>query len=299
MTKAVYEIASAAGLDAALRDLRGYWKLWSACLLHKACLPTLSGLIVTRSDPQLDKDIDVFLHGIEAAEALIRHDIKNEGPPYPRGGFVVPERLLPEIIDFFFRLSRIVAIYEPADPVLNSYNLNILFQTAADVWIEVVGPGFDASDLQRGDLSPHEVFSAALSTDGKVSELRRINGVDKATYEESRKLRIRKLKQKFQEWPTPELARKLYSSLKLPLEMDEYLKNLRSPLAKAKTYAPISQAVVINTVGAIVNSNVIGIFQRETGADFPLNFSTSFVENGRQVYWDIVSPKLKFRGLKL
>src|SRR5207253_7438575 len=70
-----------------------------------------------------------------------------------------------------FRQNRIVAVYEPADPLLNSYNLNLLFESPTKVCVEVLGPGFDASDLQRGDLSPHQVFSILLS---QRSEERRV-----------------------------------------------------------------------------------------------------------------------------
>ncbi len=189
---------------------------------------------------------------------LIRHDIQNEAPPYPRGGFLVPKRLLPEILAFFFGFNRVVAVYEAADPVLNGYNLNLLFESATNIW----------------DLSPHEVFSITISPDGKIAELRRVSAIDDATYEESRQLRVRKLQKKFQESPTPELARRIYADLKFSSTLEEYLKNLSSPLFKAKTYVPISQALVTNTVDAILNSNIIELFLRETGAGFPLNFST-------------------------
>jgi len=295
----VYDLTAAADLDAALHDLRGYWKFWSACLLQKVSLPTLAGLILTRPDPQLHEQLHGFLKRIDARTVLIRHDVQNEVPPYPRGGFVVSERLLPYVLDFFFGLRRIVAAYEPADPLLNSYNLNLLFESAAEVLVEVVGPGFDASDLQRGDLSPHEVFSIVISGDGKVARLKRANGVDKKTYQESRQLRLKKIQRKFEQSPTPELARLIREDLKFPSTVEEYLEKLRSPLSQTELYVPISETLVAHTVTAIVNSGVIKLFQGETGVGFPLNFSTSLIDEGkRQVYWDIVSPKLKFQGLK-
>ena len=299
MIEPVYDLTAAAGREAALRDLRGYWKLWSACLLQKTGLPTLRGMIVTRRSAKIEAEIHNFLQRIKASKALIRHDIQHEAPPYPRGGFLVPEHLLPETLDFFFRLHRIVAIYEPADPLLNSYNLNVLFATGTDARVEVLGAGFDASDLQRGDLSPHEVFSIVISARGKIAGLRRVKAVDKKTYEESRQLRLKKIQRKFEESPTPELARQIREDLKFPATLGEYLKRLPSPLSKAEPYALISEALVGDTVAAIVNSNVITLFQSETGVGFPLNFSTSLIDKGkRQVYWDIVSPDLKFEGLK-
>jgi hypothetical protein len=295
-----YDLQDEPSLRSALRDLKGFWKLWSACLLQNASLPTLRGLIVTRrSSPEVEKQVHNLLDAVKATKALIRHDIRNEAPPYPRGGFLVPERLVPKVLDFFFGLNRIVAIYEPADPLLNSYNLNVLFETTAKVWVEVVGPGFDASDLQRGDLSPHEVFSIVISAVGEVAELRRVSVVDERTYEGSRRLRLKKIERKLEEWPTPELAQQIRENSKVPLTLREYLKALHSPLSKVEPYIPVSEAIGGSTIAEIVNSDVIKLFQCETGVGFPLNFSTSQIDEGRrQVYWDIVSPGLKFQGLE-
>jgi hypothetical protein len=39
-------------------------------------------------------------------------------------------------------------------------------------------------------------------------------------------------------------------------------------------------------------------YHQETGTEFPLVISSSFVNKGRrQVFWDIVSPSLKFEGM--
>jgi hypothetical protein len=53
-------------------------------------------------------------------------------------------------------------------------------------------------------------------------------------------------------------------------------------------------------LSAIVESGVINRFLDSTGVSFPLNFCTSMVDHGkRQVFWDIVSPALKYQGLRL
>jgi hypothetical protein len=207
--------------------------------------------------------------------------------------------LLTDVLNFFFGLNRIVAIYEPADPLLNSYNLNLLFETAADVWVEVVGPGFDASDLQRGDLSPHEVFSLVISGDCKVVRFQRVRRVDEKEYGESKRLRQQKIRRKLKELPTSQLAHEIRTDFGFPERLEEHLKAQRSPLYGAERYVPIPEDLLTETVAAIVNSHVIEFFRAETNVGFPLNFSTSLIDRGkRQVYWDIVSPALKFQGLR-
>lgn len=287
-----------ADLPAAITDLKGFWKLWSACLLQSVSLPTLRGIILTRSYRGLKDDSHRFLRSIGATNALIRHDMRDEKPPHPRGGFVVSESLLHEVLGFFFSQKRIVAVYEPADPLLNSYNFNLLFESATGVCVEVLGPGFDASDLQRGDLSPHEVFSISLSPNGAITEIHRVRRVDQLEYETSKQLRWQKVRRNLEQLPTPHLARAIRSDFKLPEKLEEHLRTLPSPLFEAQHYVPISEALLLNTISDIVDSGIINLFSRSTGIGFPLNFSTSLINGGRrQVYWDIVSPALKFQGL--
>ena len=293
-----YNLQSAGDIPAAIRDLKGFWKLWSACLLQSVSLPTLRGIIVTRDYHALGRDLHGFLRSIDASSALIRHDMHNEKPSYPRGGFLVREQLLPKILDFFFRLNRIVAVYEPADRLLNGYNLNVLFNDATSACVEVVGPGFDASDLQRGDITPHEVFSIVLSTNGKIARSECTHRVNKEAYQESKRLRREKIRQRMQGSPTPKLAHEMRGGLEVSETTEEHLKAVGSPLCLVEEYTPISKMVITETVRAIVNSQVIDLFQGEAQVGFPLNFSTSFIDRGkRQVFWDIVSPSLKFQGM--
>jgi len=293
-----YDLTDFRQVQSALRELRGFWKLWSACLLQTVSLPTLRGIIVTRWYPEIVEEIHRFLRSAQATKALIRHDIRSESPPYPRGGFLAPEGLLSDVLNFFFDADRIVAVYEPADPLLNSYNLNVLFESVSNVWVEITGPGFDASDLQRGDLSPHEVFSISLAGNGEIREIDRIRRVDQPEYEESKRLRWEKIRRRLEQSPTSAIAHAIRTDLGLPKSLKKHLEALRSPVVESGPYIPIPESLVTGTVATIINSGVIELFCSETSAGFPLNFSTSLIDRGkRQVYWDIVSPALKFQGL--
>jgi hypothetical protein len=294
----IYDLSKPENLKAALLDLRGFWKLWSACLLTKCGLPTLDGVIVTGPYPELQEDVHRFLKTVGSAEALIRHDKRPEKPPYPRGGFLVGEPLLHDAIKFFFSLSRIVAVYEKADPLLNMHNINLLFENERDVSVEVVGPGFDASDLQRGDITPHEIFSISLSAEKVISRIKLVQRVDQAAYEESLTYRKDKIKKRLASSPTEALARKIRANLRIPDDLDAHLKAIGSPLCQSTSYQPVPEKLLRDTVTKIVDSPVLSRYAKMTGAGFPLNFSTSLVNKGsKQVFWDIVSPALKFQGL--
>jgi hypothetical protein len=289
-----YDLRKSTDLDEGLRDLRGFWKLWSGCLLSKCGLPTLRGFILFVPH----QGAAHLIRKLGSTTVLLRHDKRLESPPHPRGGFLVGGKLIDETIKFFFDHDRIVGVYETADPLLNMYNLNLLFESDRDVCIEVVGPGFDASDLQRGDLSPHETFSVRISPAGEVSEVRLVRRVDQTTYEESVILRKDKIRKKLESAPSVDLAPRIRKSLGIPEDLDAHLQRVGSPLCEFESYQPVSQNVLRDSVNKVLGSGIIGEYFARTGVGFPLVFSTSFVNRGdKQVFWDIVSPALKFEGL--
>ncbi len=234
-----------------------------------------------RAYDSLDRDLNRFLRDIGAASALIRHDRRNEAPPYPRGGFLVPEAKLLQAIHPFFSDDRIVAVYEPINRLQNGHNLNLLFRSTDEVLVEVAGPGFDASNLQRGDITPHEVLAVQVSPNGVPKKIAVVYQTTDEEYRRSVRARIEKL----QEFPT-------FS------EADTDDETLRSDLLRTQTYQPISRNLIKQTLIAIVSSGFIQRFTELAGVGFPINISTSYVEHGRrQIFWDAIAPSLKFEGL--
>jgi len=178
------------------------------------------------------------------------------------------------------------------------HNMNLMFESDREVCVEVVGPGFDASDLQRGDLSPHETFSIGLSPEVGVSELKLVRRVDQKAYQESVILRKDKIRKKLETAPSADLARRIRHDLGIPEDLDIHLQRIGSPLFDSQSYQPVSEDLLRDTVTKVVSSRVIDRYSTSTGVGFPLVFSTSLVNRGRkQVFWDIVSPALKFEGL--
>jgi hypothetical protein len=298
LISSLFDLQDPAAIEAALRELRSFWKLWSDCLLRSSDLPTLKGVVVTGPHTELKGNLEKFLRSIGSKIVLVRHDKKTEAPPYPRGGFLVGDDLLEQTVRFFFKFARIVAIYEPADPLLNLHNMNLLFESDRQVSVEIVGPGFDASDLQRGDLSPHEAYSARLAQDGNVSELKLLQRIDTRAYRQSVVERKAKIKNKLETAPSVDLACRIRRSLTIPEDLNSHLRHIDSPLLKYDSYQPISKNLVRDTITQVLSSKVIERFKTLTGVGYPLVFSTSLVNRGqKQVFWDIVSPALKYQGL--
>jgi hypothetical protein len=294
-----YDLQAEGGTARVLKDLRGFWKFCSTCLLNSHGLPSLQGVFILQQYPGIKDDIQNFLNCISSTTTLVRHDKFPEAPPYPRGGFLVGKKLLPEILEYFFSLNRILALYEPMDPLLNGHNLNLLFENEHEIKVEVVGPGFDMSDIKRGDLSPHETFLVQLSDDGEIIKTKLLQRVNEMAYVESVKERKIKIQEKLYSAPEPNLAHKIREDLGISDDLEEHLKEIGSPLYNSRIYKPISEAILRDTIKKIVESNIINAYASLTAAKFPFVFSTSFVNKGqRQVFWDIVSPTLKYQGLR-
>lgn len=276
-----YNLAQFGELELAIRELRGYWKLWSACLLRSVGLSTPRGLIVTRAHDSLERDLHKFLRDIGAASALIRHDRRKEAPPYPRGGFLVPQAELLQVIQSFLSDTRIVAVYEPLNRLQNGHNLNLLFRSADEVLVEVAGPGFDASNLQRGDITPHEILTVQITSSGFAEKISVVHRTTDEEYRRSVTVRIDKLRE------FPKFS-----------EEDSSGEQLRYHLMRTQTYQPISRDLIKKTLVEIVSSGFIQRFIELTGVGLPINISTSYVDRGeRQIFWDAMAPSLKFEGL--
>ena len=275
-----YDLDQPQHLSMALEELRGYWKLWSACLLKSVSLPTPRGIILCRIN-SVQRRLQEFLGRNDVTTALIRHDRQNEAPPYQRGGFLVPQERLLTTVRSFLSEGRIVAVYEPFNRLENGYNLNLLFQSIDEVLIEIAGPGFDASNLQRGDITPHEVLNVELSGSGSIRAIAVVRRTTNEEYRRSVRTRIDKFQEFSSTWQNQSKDQSLCSSL-----------------LQTQEYRPVPRSLLIESITAIVESRFIQRFDELTGVGLPLNISTSYVNRGkRQVFWDATGPSLKFQGL--
>ena len=170
---------------------------------------------------------------------------------------MAPKAKLLQAIQPFLSEDRIVAVYEPINRLQNGHNLNLLFRSADDVLVEVAGPGFDASNLQRGDITPHEVLAVQISPNGMPKKIDIIHQTTDEEYRRSVMVRIEKL----QELP------KIF-------ENDRGDERLRSDLLRTQTYRPISRNLIKETLIEIVSSGFIQRFTRLAGVGLPINIST-------------------------
>lgn len=293
--KNTYYIHNSFDIDLALIDLKGYWKFWSFILLHKVNLPALNGAIFTSNYNNIHSDIASLFRMLESDQLLFRHDKKPEKPPYPRGGFFVSAETWEHVLAEYFHANRIVALLEPFNSLCNSHNFNIFFHDYSSVIVEVIGPGFDASDLQRGDISPHEVYKLDIENFGKKITGSMLHIADNDQYTQSVLARRDKIANRLTTSNDKVFTRYCELFLDRDDALDKYLIEVGSILPKALIYNKIGLTYIIGLIRQLLKSGVIEEFYNGTDILFPLNFSASIVNPGnRLIFWDIVSPNLKY-----
>lgn len=153
--KGVYHLSG----PEAPKELEGYYKISSIYLLHRYRLPTLDGLVIMQWDKSIAEYVFEYLRQKGWKDVVIRTDKKEETGGYIRGGYLCPVEKLEKEVVAILKLGRIVAILEPVNKYENLYGVNWLISIKDQYVIaEVVGPGFDISDINRGDTCPHEII---------------------------------------------------------------------------------------------------------------------------------------------
>lgn len=144
-------------LITALNDLEGYNKFMSVLYLCYLGLPTLPGVIVTNGSGF--SAVQSYFANRGETHVLLRTDSRDETGVYPRGGNLIKiTRILRESRKYLAN-GRILLLLAPRSRYDNLYSINALFTPDTDkIYLEIVGAGFDASDLNRGDISPHETI---------------------------------------------------------------------------------------------------------------------------------------------
>ncbi len=137
-------------------SITDYPKLASIIRLRKVGLPTLPGFVVRELTPQVLRFFSAWLKDTNSERLSLRFD-----SPKPDDH----KRLLganPTISE----LSRMADLFVPPvvgmvlaenDRFRQGHSILVSFEEMG-IRCEVVGPGFDAADITRGRLSPHEIF---------------------------------------------------------------------------------------------------------------------------------------------
>lgn len=281
--------------------LNGYWKTVSILYLRLLRLPVLNGFVITKLNREVMNALNLFCMKYGYSELLLRHDRKPEIPTYPSGGYLVKFSELEKEIDKFLKDNRIVILLEPKSPYEDLYSVNILFdRDSEEILLEIVGPGFDASDLNRGHISPHEIIKANLykaiedNYCPKPKNTFRTFLVDKTSYQTS--VLSRKIKIGNRITKNKNIASKKIDDHNLIKLAEEYLtqNNHQLLLSHEDSYSQIPDDYLRQIYSCIAH---LPKRLEDIANKYPLFVvSLGFLNpDKRLVFWDIVWPNLKYK----
>lgn len=143
------------------------------CLLRALDLPTLDAVKIPLGSSRnivsaIAKD---FSKLIGTERLMVRSDGGVETRNYFRGGVSLD---LDKAIEIAATLAtdRLTLFLEPTNRFANLFTMNLLLVRGGGFAIEVLGPGYDVSDLNRGGVPPHCVITSSAFTWDEYLELR-------------------------------------------------------------------------------------------------------------------------------
>jgi len=271
----------------------GYNKIQGMLLCRALDLPTLPAIVINPAQVSAEIALSAA-RTIDPSRYLVRHDRAPETGSYPQGGYIVRSDEIEAELEWYRQQSRLIVLLSPADPLDNLYSASALLTSDNMLSIEVVGPGFDAGDLNRGFISPLESYRFLLDDSGRTRFIGS-SQLDAESYSVMKSLRIRKIALKYilkkrlfnlNELDENQAIATLRSSPRTAqiqfrhlLSDEGYVKAPRKFLAELERFASVMHRDA--------NSRVAG--------EKMLAFSASQIDNSETtVVWDIVYPQRKY-----
>lgn len=222
--------ASSENLGAALEVLQGCWKSSSLLWMHVNHFPALSGLILGRWLPESGEAINAFSRVGAFSELLVRIEKPGQRWTRRRGGYLIPVTAAPSLVSELASEGMLTLLLEPVSPHSDLYSLTSLCDFfTGKIDIEVVGPGFDASDLLRSDTTPHERFEILPRTEAKQVmgppnyKIRRLQLIEPDAYRKSVQRRLAKVGARLRNPSFPDEVLEHFDCDKLANEARRYL----------------------------------------------------------------------------
>lgn len=285
-----------------LDAVRGCWKATSVVWMHAMRLPVLPGLIVPKWSRQTAALVREFCARARYSEVLLRIDKSGQRWTRRRGGYLVRVADIDGVMKDLSREGMIAILLEPASPYTDSYSLGgVAIPDEERVVIEVVGPGFDASDILRSDVQPHERFEVCLSYNrwrldtSDPRNCKRTYLIDSSTYQRTVKQRLTKIGARLENiaFPDAVLGSGRADREQLARRAQAFLKKTGQTLLleHAASYSPIPRGQL-----AAFAARVSSLVRRLAGYGIHLgtiSVSASFITNRRLVFWDFFPAKMR------
>lgn len=293
------EHVNSENLTGVLNLLRGCWKSSSLIWMHVNDFPILSGLILKGWSHEAEAAVSRFCEERNLSEVLVRIEKPEQRWTRRRGGYTIPVSGARGVVDDLAEGGMLALLLEPASPYADLYSVTSLCDLGTGgIEVEVVGPGFDASDILRSDVTPHERFVVSGETRAgrltKQQEIQRSYLVEPGAYRTSVQKRLAKIGARLRNpsFPEAELSAE-ETEPKSKILAQEALKYLKASsqtllLEHLGGYEPIPRElleVFIEQARRLLQmAKVARVKWKE------LSLGGSFLGPRRLVMWDFFSP---------
>jgi hypothetical protein len=285
-------------LREAVGSLNGYLKFASMVWIRALRQPILDGLLVKSWSIDAGRAVRSFCDRHGSNEVLLRIDTLNKRWSERRGGYIIAGSKVRAVMEELASEGKIAAFLEPLSPYRDRYSLAaITDDTQEKMTVEVVGPGFDASDLLRSDSLPHERFEAFVP---KFSQLQkrvveqRIHVIGSEDYRRTVEERLVKIGARLRNpaYPKVIIDSGSIQQTRLAKEAMGYLKRTKQAalLNHLEMYDPIPKRFVERFVTGV--GNIIDGLKRYNIRLGPTSFAGTFTARGRFVFWDFFPADL-------
>jgi hypothetical protein len=194
---------------------------------------------------------------------------------------------IPATLRELSREGFIAALLEPASPYADQYSLaGVTIPEQNRLVVEIVGPGFDASDLLRGDLQAHERWELAMGTSRGVPSGRQISLITAEEYSESVRQRLAKIGARIRNPAFPEGIRTGSDREKLMTSATAFLKmkGETTLIRHSQSYSPIPHRHVFSFSKLIAQLlSGLSAYGIHLGSS---SFAASVIPNRGLVFWD-------------
>ena len=288
-----------------LQNVRGFMKATSIIWLYELGLPVLPGLIVRGWSDKVSLRIHEFCRRKRFTRLLLRIDKSEERWGKRRGGYIVAVRGIRRHVEALLQEGYIGILLEPASPYADSYTLAALVvPEKRKMIVEVVGPGFDASDILRSDLGPHERLEVTLplTTYGfvpvRMSDVRHLYVTDSHAYRTSVMRRLAKIGAQLENPAYPDSVLES-SELHLDRLISAAMRFLKKTgqsllLNHMENYQPLPQSY-LETFTGFVCQLIVGLSKYGISLKI-ISISASSVAPRGFVFWDFFPARKEERN---
>jgi hypothetical protein len=282
-----------------LHIFRGCWKCCSLLWMQSNGFPVLPGLILNGWASETEVAVSRFCRRRGFSEVLIRIEKPGHRWTRRRGGYTIPLGDARSHVEELAHEGIITILLEPASPYVDMFSLTAACDlVAGKADVEVVGAGFDASDILRSDILPHERFEISLGnrelkTGSASTEFKRTHVVGREEYKASAQRRLMKIGARLR---NPSFPDEVMDAAATDTDQAVLVQEARNFLEASK------QTTILDRVEyEPIPSRLLNIFLAEFGRLFEriraskthwrtLSMASSFLPADRLVIWDFFSP---------